>query len=216
MQRVSKEALARTDSKLVFHQFPDKRECSNSSLILKGPKNKKSIRRLFMTGPLKEELQTWLKKLEQDETIMQERYQNCGLLFRLPNGQAVEQTLIRKWFEKWEEEHPEYGKIVFHALRHSSATYQLRISEGDVKAVQGNTGHSRADVLVNTYAHIQDEPRRVLSERFEAKFYTKSKPESASAGQAQPPQTMSGTMLLEIIRNADADIKRELARALFA
>ena len=32
--------------------------------------------------------------------------------------------------------HPEFEKIVFHGLRHSSATYQLMISGGDVKIVQ--------------------------------------------------------------------------------
>ena len=32
--------------------------------------------------------------------------------------------------------HPEFTRIVFHGLRHSSATYQLMISGGDVKTVQ--------------------------------------------------------------------------------
>ena len=32
--------------------------------------------------------------------------------------------------------HPEFTYIVFHGLRHSSATYQLMISGGDVKTVQ--------------------------------------------------------------------------------
>ena len=37
-------------------------------------------------------------------------------------------------------------------------TYQLMISGGDVKAVQGTTGHATADMLVNTYAHISRSP----------------------------------------------------------
>ena len=32
--------------------------------------------------------------------------------------------------------HPEFTRIVFHGLRHSSAIYQLMISGGDVKTVQ--------------------------------------------------------------------------------
>ena len=32
--------------------------------------------------------------------------------------------------------HPEFTRIVFHGLRHSSATYQLMISGGNVKTVQ--------------------------------------------------------------------------------
>ena len=33
------------------------------------------------------------------------------------------------------------------------------ISGGDVKAVQGTTGHATADMLMNTYAHIQQSSR---------------------------------------------------------
>ena len=63
--------------------------------------------------------------------------------------------------------HPEFPRIVFHGLRHSSATYQLMISGGDVKAVQGTTGHATADMLVNTYAHIQQSSRVELGRKFE-------------------------------------------------
>ena len=41
-----------------------------------------------------------------------------------------------KWYRTWRAEHPEFEKIVFHGLRHSSATYQLIESGGDVKTVQ--------------------------------------------------------------------------------
>ena len=44
-----------------------------------------------------------------------------------------------KWYRAWRAERPEFTRIVFHGLRHSSATYQLMISGGDVKAVQGTT-----------------------------------------------------------------------------
>lgn len=74
-----------------------------------------------------------------DEAVDPERYRNSGMLLRLPNGLAVEPILIRKKFIKWQDEHPEFTRIVFHGLRHSSATYQLMISGGDVKAVQGTT-----------------------------------------------------------------------------
>ena len=56
---------------------------------------------------------------------------------------------------------------------HSSATYQLMISGGDVKAVQCTTGHATADMLVNTYAHIQQSARVELGKKFEEGFYAK-------------------------------------------
>lgn len=32
--------------------------------------------------------------------------------------------------------------VVFHSLRHSSTTYKLKLNHGDLKATQGDTGHS--------------------------------------------------------------------------
>ncbi len=66
--------------------------------------------------------------------------------------------LLTKWYRLWRAEHPEFEQIVFHGLRHSSATYQLLQSDGDFKSVQGNTGHATASVLMDTYAHTQDKP----------------------------------------------------------
>ena len=56
MQRANKDALEKLDPNQVYHTFPDRREGSKSSLILKKPKTKKSNRVLYMTKPLKEEL----------------------------------------------------------------------------------------------------------------------------------------------------------------
>ena len=67
MQRDNKDALEKLDPNQVYHTFPDRREGSKSSLILKKPKTKKSNRVLYMTKPLKEELLAWLEKLKQDK-----------------------------------------------------------------------------------------------------------------------------------------------------
>ena len=53
MQRANKDALEKLDPKQVYYTFPDRREGSKSSLILKKPKTKKSNRVLYMTKPLK-------------------------------------------------------------------------------------------------------------------------------------------------------------------
>ena len=125
MQRANKDALEKLDPKQVYHTFPDRREGSKSSLILKKPKTKKSNRVLYMTKPLKEELLAWLEKLKQDEQNAPEKYNNCGQLFRLPDGLPIAPELLTKWYRLWRAEHPEFEQIVLHGLRHSSATYQL-------------------------------------------------------------------------------------------
>lgn len=133
---------------------------------------------------------------------------------------AVEPVLIRKKFLKWQDAHPEFPRIVFHGLRHSSATYQLMQSGGDFKSVQGNTGHATATVLMDTYAHTQDKPRLELTEKIEADFYSQ---DVAGAKPQEPPENktpvatkITGKMILEAIRQMDAEERRELTRVLFA
>ena len=219
MQRANKDALEKLDPNQVYHTFPDRREGSKSSLILKKPKTKKSNRVLYMTKPLKEELQAWLEKLKQDEQSAREKYSNCGQLFRLPDGLPIAPELLTKWYRQWRSAHPEFEQIVFHGLRHSSATYQLLQSDGDFKSVQGNTGHATASVLMDTYAHTQDKPRLELTEKIEANFYSQDLiPAAPQPQQNEKPAAtkISGKEILEAIRLMDADERRELTRALFA
>ena len=219
MQRANKDALEKLDPNQVYHTFPDRREGSKSSLILKKPKTKKSNRVLYMTKPLKEELLAWLEKLKQDEQNAPEKYSNCGQLFQLPDGLPIAPELLTKWYRLWRAEHPEFEQIVFHGLRHSSATYQLLQSEGDFKSVQGNTGHATASVLMDTYAHTQDKPRLELTEKIEANFYSQNmSPAAPQPRQNEKPVAtkISGKEILEAIRLMDADERRELTRALFA
>ena len=248
LQRADKVALSKIDPTQIYHTFPDRREGSKSSLILKRTKTKKSNRILYMTKPLKEELLAWLEKMKQDEQSAPEKYSNCGQLFRLPDGLPIAPDVLTKcnadslrnqpaqkcvltheyrvvcpsrpWHRMWRAEHPEFEKIVFHGLRHSSATYQLLQSGGDFKSVQGNTGHATATVLMDTYAHTQDKPRLELTEKIEADFYSQ---DVAGAKPQEPPENktpvatkITGKMILEAIRQMDAEERRELTRALFA
>ena len=116
--------------------------------------------------------------------------------------------------------HPEFEQIVFHGLRHSSATYQLLQPDGDFKSVQGNTDHATAAVLMDTYAHTQDKLRLELAEKIEANFYSQ---DLTPAAPQQPPESnqpaatkITGKEILEAIRLMDAEERRELTRALFA
>ena len=214
MQRVRKEALNQVDDGCIIKVFPDKLERSTTSLILKSTKTASSCRTIFMTSALKEELKKWLNQLVADEMKDPTRYHDSGMLFRLANGLAVEPVLIRKKFLKWQDAHPEFPRIVFHGLRHSSATYQLMISGGDVKAVQGTTGHATADMLVNTYAHIQQSSRVELGRKFEEGFYAKQESPSPQAVPASGEPTISMTALLELLKNADPEVKAQLRLAL--
>ena len=220
LQRADKVALSKIDPTQIYHTFPDRREGSKSSLILKRTKTKKSNRILYMTKPLKEELLAWLEKMKQDEQNAPEKYSNCGQLFRLPDGLPIAPDVLTKWYRMWRAEHPEFEKIVFHGLRHSSATYQLLQSGGDFKSVQGNTGHATASVLMDTYAHTQDKPRLELTEKIEADFYSQnvgSKPGSAPEKQNLPDASqITPEVMLTVVRQMNPEQRREFTRLLFA
>ena len=221
MQRVQKASLAKTGKGCILQEFEDKREGSTTTLVLKKTKTASSNRTIFMTTVLKEELKHWLKRLEMDEAVDPERYRNSGMLLRLPNGLAVEPILIRKKFIKWQDEHPEFTRIVFHGLRHSSATYQLIESGGNIKAVQGNTGHATTGILMDTYAHTQDKPRLELAEKLEADFYSQdiSSPKSGSVPVKENlPDSIQITPegMLKVVRQMNPEQRREFTRLLFA
>ena len=221
MQRVQKISLAKTGKDCILQEFEDKREGSSSALVLKKPKTKKSSRTLYLTRPLKEELLAWLEKLRQDELAMDGRYRNCGQLFRLPNGMPVAPEALSKWYRAWRAEHPEFEKIVFHGLRHSSATYQLIESGGNIKAVQGNTGHATTGILMDTYAHTQDKPRLELAEKLEADFYSQDigSPKSGSVPVKENlPDSIQITPegMLKVVRQMNPEQRREFTRLLFA
>lgn len=49
---------------------------------------------------------------------------------------------------------------------------QRMLSGGDIKGVQGDTGHAQATMVTERYAHILDDNRRVNAERFQQQFYS--------------------------------------------
>lgn len=84
-----------------------------------------------------------------------ETYQDYNLVFCLEEGCPVEPKLCENWFQKWyKRTGADLGlpSIILHEVRHSSATYKLTESNGDVKAIQGDLGHSSASMSVDLYS----------------------------------------------------------------
>ena len=99
-----------------------------------------------------------------------DEYQDFDLVICHDNGTPMEGDKIRKMFNELIQR-AELKPVVFHSLRHSSTTYKLKLSGGDIKAVQGDTGHAEAAMITERYAHILDDDRRINAEKFEEMFY---------------------------------------------
>jgi len=57
----------------------------------------------------------------------------------------------------------DFSEIAFigPAFRHTSVTYKLKLNGGDIKAVQGDSGHSQVNMVTDVYSHILDEDSRL-------------------------------------------------------
>jgi len=97
--------------------------------------------------------------------------------------------------------------VVFHSIRHSSITYKLKWTEGDIKSVQGDSGHARADMVADVYSHILDEDRAINAQRFDEKFYGNPSPSDETPGDppAEQPQGVLSMqeMLMGVLTNPE-------------
>lgn len=172
LQRIDKELLEILPDDNLFKAYPPKIANSKTVLVLKSPKTSTSDRTAYITNEIKDELYSRKQKVDKIKNQYNDVYGGDNLVFALPDGYPVEPKLCEKWFTRWQNENDlGIGKIVFHELRHSSTTYKLNLSGGNIKAVQGDTGHSSADMVVNLYSHIQDESRRNIATLLEKDFY---------------------------------------------
>jgi len=179
LSRVSKEAMQILKDRDVIFTFPAIMAGNNTALVLKAPKTKSSLRKIWLPPTVAEILRSWKKDQQELKSLLGGEYQvfNDGanqfdLVITQSNGRPVEERIIGKYFKELIKKN-NLPNVVFHSLRHSSTTYKLKLNNGDIKATQGDTGHAQPDMVTKVYAHILDEDRKVNATKFEKMFYTK-------------------------------------------
>lgn len=170
IQRISKQAYKALGDKGIKYIFPAESDRNTSMLVLKEPKTKSSVRKIYLPRTVAVMLEEWRQQQEEYRGMLGPEYCDYNLVITYPNGRPVEPSGIRKMFEKLIKEN-DLPKVVFHSLRHSSVTYKLKIYNGNIKAVQGDSGHAQASMVTDTYSHILDEDRWKNAELFEKAFY---------------------------------------------
>ena len=204
LQRVSREALQFVPHDDIAHIFPSKIAGTNSALVLKSPKSANSNRIVYLTPALRRELMLRKAVVAKQRTYAGEEYYDFNLVFALEDGFPVEPKLCEKWFKLWQKRSElNLPPLIFHELRHSSATYKLLESGGDIKLVQGDMGHASAMVSLDTYAHTQDHRRRALTERIAQEFY------------GDQTENSRQDQLMQILED-DPEMKKKLLEALLA
>jgi len=171
LQRISNNAIQALDGKDILFTFPAVMAKNNTTLILKPPKTKTSVRKVFLPSTVAQMLVERKKQLDEYKEFFGDEYLDYNLVFCNTMGRPMEGQVINRALSKLIKENS-LPRVVFHSIRHTSTTYKLKLSGGDIKAVQGDTGHAQATMVTERYAHILDDDRRVNAERFESAFYS--------------------------------------------
>lgn len=170
VERVSKKAVEELDEKDIILIFPSIKKDNKTVRVLKTPKTETSTRRVYI--PKSVALYLIDIKKEQNEIIeaLGSEYQNYNLVMATTFGLPIGDSYLR---DKMQRIIDELGlpDVVFHSIRHTSVTYKLKLSGGDVKVVQGDSGHAQADMVTEVYGHIIDEDRKKNAELMENAFY---------------------------------------------
>lgn len=186
LQRVNREVLETLNNKGVVFIFPAVRAMKNTALVLKEPKTKTSTRRVFISTTVAEMLKQRKAKIEEYKALYGDEFADYNLVFCHPHGRPIEGVTINSELNKLIKDN-NLPPVVFHSLRHSSITYKLKLNGGDMKSVQGDSGHAQVKMVADVYSHIIDEDRRVNAQRFEENFY-KRKEESQTPIQSSEEQ----------------------------
>jgi len=171
-QRISLEAFKQLDGKDIVQVFPPESKLCRTVRVLKSTKTESSNRKVFLPKTVAEMLIQHKKNQEEIIYLLGDEYHDYNLVLTTSSGMPIGEAAIRKKFNKLIEDH-DLPKVVFHSLRHSSVTYKLKLNGGDIKAVQGDSGHSQVSMVTDVYSHIIDEDRRKNAELFEEAFYGK-------------------------------------------
>ena len=172
-QNASLNDLGRRKRSNVIFTFPKwKKTASTTSLVLKSPKTESSVRTIFLPNTVAMALRK--VKAEQDELklLIGDEYTEFGLVIAHDDGRPYEERQIAAKLKKLIEEH-DLPPVVFHSLRHCSASLKLQIGGGNIKAVQGDTGHAQSRMVTDLYAHTHNEDRRRLAQKVEEDFFQK-------------------------------------------
>ena len=101
-------------------------------------------------------------------------------------------------------------------------TYKLKLNGGDMKSVQGDSGHAQVKMVADVYSHIIDEDRCINAQRLEEAFYSSKTPDPVEDTEPKTADTAvtesdesDAAKILELLKNPEtAALLKQLAKAL--
>ena len=149
LQRMDREGMANSEKFEVYFSFPSGRD-SKTVLALCGMKDKNGVAAPPRTVYVGTQIAAALKAEKQRQKTLKivhgRHYEDYNIVIAQDMGRPFEEHEIRKKLKKLCED-ASVPVVVPHAMRHLSVTLKLLIS-GDVKAVQADSGHKDAGMVL--------------------------------------------------------------------
>lgn len=158
IDRIDKKSMDRLSKMDILYQFPNLYPGCKTSIVLKQPKTKGSIREteirsatLFSLNLLRQ-MQDKLK-----EELGSDGYMDYGLVICQANGRPIMTEHLNKRFkdilEEMKDPDIDPEEMVFHSLRHTSAATKLILSNGDFNSVKHAGGWANLEMLTRRYGN---------------------------------------------------------------
>ena len=186
--KASVEQLRKEGRDDIFLTFPSMKQAESTTvLVLKTPKTESSVRSIYLPRTVALAMQEMKAEQERLKRELGSEYMDYHLVIALENGRPYEERLIAKKFKDMIRAH-NLPPVVFHSLRHSSTSMKLKISGGDIKTVQKDTGHAQSRMVTDVYSHSFDEDWKHLARKVEEQFFGGKRKK-----QPQPPNVDAST-----------------------
>lgn len=184
IDRVSKVALEKVAKTIVFFRFPNYTPRAKSVIVLKNTKEDGgSDRNCYLPEVVYEKIMR-LRAMQNDlKDELGSDYFDYNLMICQESGRPIMTEHLNKKFQAVLDEmgiKPKQGdeQYVFHSIRSTATTYKLRVSGGDIKAVQGENGQKDPKMVTHQYSRILDEDRIRIAETMNDDFYRKEERKS--------------------------------------
>lgn len=184
IDRVDKQALEKVNKTKVYFKFPISDPRSKSVVVLKNTKEDGgSDRNAYLPEIVYSKIMR-LREMQQElKIVLGDSYYDYGMMICQENGRPVMTEHLNKRFQRVLNEmgiKPKHGEkqYVFHSIRSTATTYKLRVSGGDIKAVQGENGQKDPKMVTHQYSRIIDEDRIRIANAMNDDFYRKDERKS--------------------------------------
>lgn len=132
------------------------------------PKTEESIRVIMATDELLEVLSRHNELQENNKRLLGNDYIDNNLVCCRPNGELINPGAINKLYNNALERNG-FTPVRFHDLRHSFATYMIRLGV-PINVVSKMLGHKSVAITMEVYVHVLNEMQQEAIEKQNAAF----------------------------------------------